>query len=109
MVKKTLFRFFFLSGLMVLLALFFAPHLSFAQNPLPAGGEAIGAATPLPLGDYSNYSLPDGAGVFYLIDEEILPGQEIRAKVLFSGETNLGLFFYDQDYQKLTGKEYMGR
>jgi len=105
MKKGRLFCFFFL--FILLFSVFL--RQSFAQNPLPVGGEAIGVATPLPLGDYSNYSLPDGAGVFYLIDEEILPGQEIRAKVLFSGETNLGLFFYDQDYQKLTGKEYLGQ
>ncbi|MGI6278631.1 MAG: zinc-ribbon domain-containing protein [Patescibacteria group bacterium] len=105
MIKKgRLFCFFFLFSL--LFSVF--PCQSFAQNTLPAGGEAIVAATPLSLGEYGNYSLPDGESVFYLIDEEVLPGQEIRAKVLFSGETNLGIYFYDQDYQVLTYKEYLG-
>ena len=104
MKKGRLFCFFFLFSF--LFSVF--PCQSFAQNPLPAGGEAIVAATPLSLGEYGNYSLPDGESVFYLIDEEVLPGQEIRAKVLFSGETNLGIYFYDQDYQVLTYKEYLG-
>jgi len=105
--KRFSFPFFWL-GLLLLAVIFSSPRLSFAQSPLPAGGEAIVTATPLSVGSYSNYSLPDGESVFYFINEEILPGQEIRAKVLFSGETNLGIYFYDQDYQTLTYKEYLG-
>ncbi len=108
MAKKRFFFPLFWLGLLLFLVIFAVPRSSFAQNTLPAGGEAIVAATPLSLGDYGNYSLPDGESIFYLIDEEVLPGQEVRVKVLFSGNTNLGVYFHDQDYQALTYKEYLG-
>jgi len=105
MIKKLLFSF-FLIGIFFSI-LFITPGFTFAATTLPAGGESVNTATPLALGDYSNLTLPYGNSVFYLIDKEILPGQEIHVKVLFDGATNLGIYIYDQDYQILTKKEYI--
>ena len=59
------------------------------------------------MGNYQGGTLEEDSEGYYLIDSEVKPGQEIQVQVLFGG-TNLGVFLYNQNRQKLTAKEYVG-
>lgn len=78
-----------------------------AQGTFPTGGDSFETAVPLSLGNYQGGTLEEDSEGYYLIDSEVKPGQEIQVQVLFS-DTNLGVFLYNQNRQKLTAKEYVG-
>ena len=76
-----------------------------AQESLPAGGDSLETAVPLPPGEYQGGTLEDGKEWHYFIDNDIQPGQEIQAQVLFTGNTLMGTTIYNQDKQRLTKAE----
>jgi len=78
-----------------------------AQEILPAGGDSFETAVPLSPGEYQGRAFGEDEDSYYSISN-IQPGQEIQVQVLFTGNTNLGFFFYDQNKQKLAKKEYVG-
>jgi len=93
--------------LLIISILVFFPCKVSAQETLPAGGDSFETAVPLSPGEYQGRAFGEDEDSYYSISN-IQPGQEIQAQVLFSGNTNLGFFLYDQNKQKLTKKEYVG-
>ena len=93
--------------LLIISAFAFFPGRVNAQGIFPTGGDSFETAVPLSLGNYQGGTLEEDSEGYYLIDSEVKPGQEIQVQVLFGG-TNLGVFLYNQNRQKLTAKEYVG-
>lgn len=93
--------------LLIIGAFAFFPCRVNAQGTFPTGGDSFETAVPLSLGNYQGGTLEEDSEGYYLIDSEVKPGQEIQVQVLFS-DTNLGVFLYNQNRQKLTAKEYVG-
>jgi len=94
--------------LLIISVFAFFPGRVNAQVTFPTGGDSFETTVPLSLGNYQGGTLEEGSEGYYLINNEVKPGQEIQVQVLFSGNTNLGFFLYDQNKQKLTAKEYVG-
>ena len=76
-----------------------------AQEALPIGGDSFETAVPLSLGEYQGGTLEDGKEWYYFIDNDIQPGQEIQAQVLFTGNTLISTTIYNQDKQRLAKAE----
>jgi len=76
-----------------------------AQEILPAGGDSLETAVPLSPGEYQGGTLEDGKEWYYSIGNDIQPGQEIQAQVLFTGNTLMGTTIYNQDKQRLAKAE----
>ena len=93
--------------IIIISAFAFFPGRVNAQGIFPTGGDSFETAVPLSLGNYQGGTLEEDSEGYYLIDSEVKPGQEIQVQVLFGG-TNLGVFLYNQNRQKLTAKEYVG-
>ena len=93
--------------IIIISAFAFFPGRVNAQGIFPTGGDSFETAVPLSLGNYQGGTLEEGSEGYYLINNEVKPGQEIQVQVLFGG-TNLGVFLYNQNRQKLTAKEYVG-
>ena len=93
--------------IIIISAFAFFPGWVNAQGIFPTGGDSFETAVPLSLGNYQGGTLEEDSEGYYLIDSEVKPGQEIQVQVLF-GDTNLGVFLYNQNRQKLTAKEYVG-
>jgi len=93
--------------LLIIGAFVFFPYKVGAQEALPTGGDSFEMAVPLSPGEYQGRAFGEDEDSYYSISN-IQPGQEIQAQVLFSGNTNLGFFLYDQNKQKLTANEYIG-
>jgi len=96
--KKTL--------LLLIIGIFiFSSNKVSAQGILPAGGDSLETAVPLSPGEYQGGTLEDGKEWYYFIDNDIQPGQEIQAQVLFTGNTLMGTTIYNQDKQRLAKAE----
>jgi len=93
--------------LLIIGALVFLPYKISAQEALPAGGDNFETAVSLPLSEYQGGTLEDGKDWYYSISDDVQPGQETQAQVLFTGNTSINVTFYDQNKQKLSGREYI--